>query len=79
MLDCMVYQDGKLGRGRPGKIIKKSAQRVLIEFTLTEYDCDIDDYTEVTKPRWFTRRRRQQGGVYECNNGWNYWFYGSIE
>lgn len=72
--ECTVYHDGKSGRGKVGVIRKKTAQRLLIEFTEEEYDESSGDWVEVTKPRWFARRRRNRGGVYECCE-LNYWFY----
>ena len=69
-----VYQDGKLCRDRIGVILKQRANQVLIEFTINEYIEVTDSFVDVTKPRWFRRRRRDKGGIYECV-GWNYWFY----
>lgn len=75
---CTVYHDGKQGRGVPGTIISKTAQRLLIEFTEEEYESLTDSWVEVTKPRWFVRRRRHNGGAYECTT-LNCWFYWSRE
>jgi len=74
MKECIVYQDGKLGRGVPAKIIKEQSKRILIEFEIEEYNEEVDDWVSIIKPRWFVRRYRTKGGAYECI-GWNYWFY----
>lgn len=75
---CTVYQDGKIGRGVTGNIVKISARRVLIEFLVEDYDEQTGKWFDIIEPRWFVRRRRNNGGVYECV-GWNYWFYWSRE
>ncbi len=69
-----VYHDGKACRDVPAVIVGRRKGKLLIEFTVEEYDPTIDDYKEVTEPRWFIRRRLDNGGVYECQ-GWNYWYY----
>ena len=69
-----VYQDGKACRDVPAIIMGRRKGAILIEFTIDEYDHTIDDYKEVTEPRWFIRRSRVNGGAYECQ-GWNYWYY----
>lgn len=73
-----VYQDGKRCRDVEGTIVDKRSGGILIEFTIEEYDESTNDWVDVTKPRWFTRRRRDNGGAYECI-GWNYWYFNKLE
>ena len=73
-MSVKVYQDGKACRDVDGVILGRRSGGILIEFLINEYDEATDAYVDVIKPRWFTRRRRASGGVYECI-GWNYWYY----
>lgn len=73
-----IYQDGKISRNSVGLLIGRRAGGVLIEFTVEEYDAEMDDYVDVTTSHWFTRRRRCSGGAYECI-GWNYWYYPKLK
>lgn len=72
--EVKVYQDGKACRDVPATIMGRRKGGILIEFPVEEYDPTIDDWKYVIKPRWFLRRSRDNGGVYECQE-WNYWYY----
>lgn len=74
MKQVTVYKDGKLCRGSDGKILKRRSNSVLISFIVDEYSEESGTWFPAKITRWFTRRRREKGGVYECN-GWNYWYY----
>lgn len=72
MEELKVYNDGKVCRDYPAKIIKRKGKRILIEFG--GYACDsLSDWLyPIKSAHWFNRRDRK--GVYECGS-WNFWFF----
>ena len=73
--EVSIYQDGKLCRNVPGKIIRRKDKRILIEFVVS-VDAEKHGFKDTTWTAWFKRRHREKGGVYECI-GMNYWYYAS--
>jgi len=61
-----VYNDGKLGRGIKGEILRRDGKRILIKFH--------DSFSDMTLEGWFVRVRRERGGAY-CHDATNSWFY----
>ena len=61
-----VYDDGKIGRGTNGEILKRGSKRILIRF--------YDDFNELMIDGWFVRVRRTQRGAY-WHKPTNSWFY----
>ena len=49
MKDVIIFEDGKGSRGSKAKLIKRGNKRVLIEFTVPDWDTD----TESTITEWF--------------------------
>lgn len=77
MKDINVFQDGKVCRNVPGKILARKDKRIFIEFQISDFS-EESGFKPVTHKCWFKRRRRENGGVYECI-GWNYWYYADSE
>ena len=72
MKDVTIFQDGKASRHVAGTILRRRGKRIQIEFIISDWKDD--KYLPVTMIRWFKKRRRDEGGVYECH-GMNYWYY----
>jgi hypothetical protein len=68
-----IFQDGKVCRNVPGTILSRKDKRIFIEFVISDFS-EESGFKPVTMKRWFKRKYREQGGVYECI-GMNYWYY----
>ena len=77
MKKVQVFQDGKVCRNVDGTILRRRGKQVQIEFVVSDFDED-DNYLPVTVIRWFKKRRRDNGGVYECYD-MNYWYYENLD
>ena len=76
MTPVNIFQDGKVCRNVPGNIIRRKDKRIFIEFVVSAFEDD--DYLPVLHRAWFKRKRRDNGGVYECI-GMNYWYYANCQ
>lgn len=66
--EVQVYHDGKNCRNVEANVHRRQSGRVLISFT---------NYMDEDVTSWFRKRRRSNGGVYECVDS-NYWYYGAV-
>lgn len=56
MKDVLIFEDGKISRGSPAKLIKRGNKRVLIEFVKYDYENDVaivvTEWFKLFIPRW---------------------------
>jgi hypothetical protein len=76
MKEVNIFQDGKVCRNTKGTILKRKGKRILIEFVVS-VDAEEHGFKDTTWTSWFKRRRKDNGGVYECAD-MNYWYYENI-
>lgn len=72
MKQVMIFGDGKSSRGHLGKIIRKRANQVLIEYD----DWDYNNEKVIQVQDWFQRRSYYNTQAkYESRNKENLWYY----